>query len=156
MKDMDFDDLLDGVLREDGRVEPLSGLEERVLARLRRESQRSGWRGAMWALVAAGALAVGVMGWMVVRPTLSVPSAGQASVMQGGGLPPSVPDGTGLAAEDREARLSGKVAQSVGAPRRVKVDGSKVAAVLPHVDAMRNGPIDIRPLEIEPIEILSQ
>lgn len=61
-----FDELLDGVLREDGRVEPPVGMERRVLARVREASpaRRVGWR-VWWGLagaVAAGLVVLGI--WM--------------------------------------------------------------------------------------------
>ncbi len=49
-----FDELLDGVLREDASAEPRAGLEGRVMARVRAGGQRrSVWRFAAWGAVAA-------------------------------------------------------------------------------------------------------
>lgn len=56
MNDSDFERLLNGVLREDAQVEPLTGLEERVMARVRIEPQR---RSAWW-MMALGAASVGL------------------------------------------------------------------------------------------------
>ena len=64
MKDRDFDDLLDGVLQEDGRAEPLSGLEVRVLARVRMQARRRWtWRVSMWSSAAAVMCLLAVVVW---------------------------------------------------------------------------------------------
>lgn len=78
MKDMDFDALLDGVLREDGRVEPLHGLEARVLARVRAQ-RRWTWRVSVWTSAAAVLCLMAVVVWMREMPPSHGPSvAGSA------------------------------------------------------------------------------
>ena len=54
MSDPSFDDLLNGVLQQDAKVEPLEGLEERVMKRVMvpRRSPRS-WKPYLWALTIA-------------------------------------------------------------------------------------------------------
>lgn len=61
----DFDELLDEVLREDAQAAPLTGLESRVMARMRTEGRSRNWlRG--WMLVpAAACLGVVAMVWFV-------------------------------------------------------------------------------------------
>jgi hypothetical protein len=50
----DFDELLDGVLREDAAPEPRAGLEGRVMARVRADGQkRPVWKFVTWGAVAA-------------------------------------------------------------------------------------------------------
>ena len=48
-----FEELLDGVLRKDGQVEPLEGLEERVMARVRLSARQRPKRLIAWWCVAA-------------------------------------------------------------------------------------------------------
>jgi hypothetical protein len=53
MSDFDFDDLLDRVLCEDGQIEPLAGLEGRVMARVRLSVRQRPKRLIAWGCVAA-------------------------------------------------------------------------------------------------------
>jgi hypothetical protein len=88
----DFDELLDQVLKEDARVEPRLGFEQRILAGLRVEASRKGWRRIWWvpAGVFAGlavAVALMVQHWGSVSHSaakqgvnLGVPQAGRASL----------------------------------------------------------------------------
>jgi hypothetical protein len=62
MNDSDFERLLNGVLREDAQVEPLQGLEKRVMARIRIEPQRR----SVWWMMAFGAASVGLAVWFGV------------------------------------------------------------------------------------------
>ncbi|WP_348267296.1 hypothetical protein P8936_16005 [Edaphobacter paludis] len=61
----DFDELLDGVLREDASAQPRTGLEARVMARVRTDGQRRPvWRLVTWGMIAA-ALPVCVVALLV-------------------------------------------------------------------------------------------
>lgn len=61
----DFDELLDGVLREDVSAEPREGLEGRVMARVQADGQRRPrWRPLAWGAIAA-ALPVCVVALLV-------------------------------------------------------------------------------------------
>ncbi len=76
-----FDELLDGVLREDAAAQPGAGLEGRVMARVREEERlpqglilrlRSGWRS--WLLVSAAACAgIVAVVWYVAAGGVSQP-----------------------------------------------------------------------------------
>ena len=63
MNDLEFDALLDGILREEGRVEPLRGLEARVLVRVRSRRRRT-WSMAVWSTAAAAMCLLAVMVWI--------------------------------------------------------------------------------------------
>ncbi len=68
MSDLEFDALLDGILREEVQVEPLHGLESRILARVQAR-RRWTWSVSAWgsAVAVLGLLAVAV--WVQeVRP----------------------------------------------------------------------------------------
>ena len=56
----EFEELLEEVLREDGRIESRLGIERRVLARVRAESSRKRWPRLWW--VPAGACVGMVLG----------------------------------------------------------------------------------------------
>ena len=54
MNDQNFDELLDGILQEDGQAEPIAGLEGRILTRLASMPERRfSWRFVAWGLGAA-------------------------------------------------------------------------------------------------------
>lgn len=84
----DFDELLDGVLREDAAPEPRTGLEARVLARVRAAGQqRPRWRFVTWGAVAA-ALPVCIVALLVwPRSAPPVQPAKEASMISGPTLP---------------------------------------------------------------------
>ena len=81
MNDLEFDALLDGVLREEGRVEPLHGLEARVLARVQSRRRRT-WSVSLWSSAAAVLCLLAVMVVMVWmrdgRPAQGTSVAGSA------------------------------------------------------------------------------
>jgi hypothetical protein len=57
----DFDKLLDQVLRQETQVEPLSGIERRVMARIRMEPQKR----LAWKFIAWGTAGVAMAAWLV-------------------------------------------------------------------------------------------
>ncbi|HZY63605.1 MAG TPA: hypothetical protein VFE38_13880 [Edaphobacter sp.] len=61
-----FDELLDEVLREDGKVMPRPGLETRVMARLRAD-ERPAWRGWMSGAMVAAACVMAAVVWIAPR-----------------------------------------------------------------------------------------
>ena len=80
MNDLEFDALLDGVLQEDGRVEPLHGLEARVLARVRMQARRRWtWSVSVWSSAVAVMCLLAVVVWTrEVRPVHGTSVAGSA------------------------------------------------------------------------------
>ncbi|NYF78358.1 hypothetical protein [Granulicella arctica] len=138
MSEFDFEELLDGVLREDVWVEPLVGMNERVMARISAETGRSSRRWVAWAAIAASAfVAAGMLVW--VRPNV----------------------------ESHERRADLTDAHSQVVPRdEVVVSKSdtlilhtkvnrKHSSILLREPPLRVDPIEIEPLTIEPIEIAS-
>jgi hypothetical protein len=76
MSEQNFDKLLNEVLHQDTQVEPLSGIEQRILARLEREpARRSAWRWIAWGAPAA-ALATCLVA-LAVWPHRNIPQQTQ-------------------------------------------------------------------------------
>lgn len=80
MTDSDFDDLLEGILEKDARVEPLVGLDERVIKRIMVPRLSRSWKPLRWSLLAASSIclliAIGISHPVVSpkRPSLSAKS----------------------------------------------------------------------------------
>ena len=106
-KRQEIDDLLDAALKDYSAVEPRSGLEGRVLARLQAERERPAIRAGWW-LAAAAAATASVLTIAVIRPAPQpAPPASVATiphppivrratpppVSQGTRNPNSLPDG---------------------------------------------------------------
>jgi hypothetical protein len=142
MSEFDFEELLDDVLREDAQVEPLQGMNERVMARISAETRRSSQRWMMWA---AGAVAAGALVWVIphARPRLrGVVSS--ASVL-------------------RVDPVGGAVAKSGRDPLPLAVDGlatrkrvrSRRLRDVQRQRPLQIAPIEVAPLTVAPIEIAS-
>lgn len=75
-REKQLDGLLDSALARYGGAEPLHGLEERVLGRLRGQRERRAWW--LWGGAAAAALAAVVVVVLMMRPAEKTPVVGAA------------------------------------------------------------------------------
>jgi len=111
--------MLDAALAEYGAVEPLSGLEERVLSRLRSEQERARpwW---MWAAVAAAAILVAAL-LLTQRRTERVVAPPVVRQAPAPVAQPAVPEQPKVAGERPVTRRTPKAALAMAAnelPRR--------------------------------------
>lgn len=149
MNDLEFDALLDGVLREHGRVEPLSGLEERVLARVQGKKIPRGW--TTWAAVAASAISVGVMVWISARLTSDMPRMHVPNLMS-----QSAHVGAALVIDEGATPKSQETGLHSRAQPRMRSNGAKSGASLRRGYPIQTAPLDIEPLMIKPLEVGTQ
>jgi len=124
-RDQQLDGLLDSALAQYGAVEPLHGMEERVLGRLREEPARRAWW--MWGGAAAAVLAAVVVAVLLARPAEQKPvrrgTAGrQPEVVSP--VPPPAP--TQAVHQSTAPKTEVVVAQHAGGTR--KQSGTSVAS----------------------------
>ncbi len=149
MNDLEFDALLDGVLREEGRVEPLHGLESRVLARVQSRGRRT-WSVSVWSTAAAGMCLLAVVVWIrEVQPAHGtsvarsahgelMPRAGAASTEKSGGTTLVVPAGVELPRKrvGRVQRVAGSAVSPAGPLPKLEVFPTAVADAGAGMEAM--------------------
>lgn len=147
----DFEELLDGVLREDAEVNPRIGFERRMLARILTKPRRSSHKWRIWsAALTASVLSVAVVVWTntYLAPTVqrvSLPAA----------LSQSTHSHVAIAKDHNESPKLGKRLQTLGIKRTATMRGAKNRPALLREDPIRIKPIEIESLVIEPIQIAS-
>jgi hypothetical protein len=133
----EFDELLDEVLKENAGAEPLSGMEQRILARVREEKVRgAGWARGWW--LGAASLAACLVVAAAVHPRFASSGSDRSSVPS-----PQAASTQSVPARTRTAPWAETLGQSPVenvSPRRS--DGRRVMRV--RVDEVRLGVVRVR------------